>query len=166
MHRNVRKLVPGLLLISALALAACGSDLVRGEAPFVSVSSVSQRGGSVAFAFNLRNINDVPLDVDALAITVRSREATLLQRSGPYSLSVDPNTTEEIVFEHPARGATAELLGSLQSGAINSLPFSLDGRVHTAADGDLAFRHQGYLFRVPGRPGQFRATSTLAPDER
>jgi hypothetical protein len=34
--------------------------------------------------------------------------------------------------------------------------------VHTVEDGNLRFSQKGYLYPVPGRPGQFRSTVTQA----
>ena len=34
--------------------------------------------------------------------------------------------------------------------------------MHTLEDGNLRFEQEGYLYRVPGRPGQFRSAVTQA----
>ncbi len=155
-----------MLGVVLFATTACGSTLVRGQSPFVSVSALSWSGDTIETTVNIRNINDVAMDIDTLTVTLNARDAVLLQRSGPMRLSIDPNTTEDITLAHTAGTREQNQLGALQSGDSDSLPFTVEGRVHTAEDGDLNFRHQGYLFRVPGRPGQFRATSTRSPEDR
>jgi len=151
------------LCIPLAACVACGSTQVRGQSPFVSVSSLAWSGQAVEVSINIRNINDVAMNTDQLTVTMQARDAVLLRHSGPTRLSIDPNTTEDITLAHTPDATASERLRSLQAGETDSLPFSLEGRVHTAEDGDLQFRHQGYLFRVPGRPGQFRARPRHAP---
>jgi hypothetical protein len=60
-----------------------------------------------------------------------------------------------------ARGQLAEL----QGGKFASLPFSLQGRVHTSEDGYLDFKHEGYLYTVPGKPGQFRSATSRTREQ-
>lgn len=156
-----------LAFITLLVLCtACGSNQVRGQAPFASISSLALSGETVGATVNIRNINDVPMTVNRMTVTIRAADTVLLRHQAPATLSIDPNTTEDVLLEQTADGATIELLGELESGSRASLSFSLDGSIGTAEDGTLAFRHQGYLFRVPGRPGQFRATSTRAEEDR
>lgn len=150
----------------AAACTACGTQLVKGRAPFVSISSMTVDDQNLSVAFSIRNINDVPLDIDNVAITLRARNTVLLRYTGRLDLSIDPNTTEDAVIEQQPDADARPLLVSLQSGDIDSLAFSLDGRVHSPQDGNLPFEHEGYLFRVPGRPGQFRATSTRIRERR
>lgn len=158
--------VLALLLLVLLALAGCGPNLVKGESPFVSVSSMNVRDGTLAATFSIRNINDVPMATETLTLTLSSGGTTLMEHTGRPGLEIDSNTTEDVTVEQSMDPRGRELLESLERGGTDSLPFFLEGRVLTAADGNLPFRHQGYLFRVPGRPGQFRATSTLAPEDR
>lgn len=158
---------PALLLMPMLLmLAGCGPNLVKGESPFVSVSSMNVRDGTLAATYSIRNINDVPMAIDTLALTLSSGGTVLVEHTGRPGLEVDPNTTEDVTVEKAMDSRARELLESLERGGTDSLPFFLEGRVNTAEEGNLPFRHQGYLFRVPGRPGQFRATSTLAPEDR
>jgi hypothetical protein len=162
--KNARCVAAWLLL--AAACTACGSQLVKGQSPFVSISSMTAHDRGLSVTFSIRNINDVALDIDTIAVTLRAQETLLLQHTGRLDLSVDPNTTEDVVIEQLPDEAADPLLASLQSGAIGSLAFSLDGRVHSAQDGNLPFRHEGYLFPVPGKHGQFRATSTRTREQR
>lgn len=155
-----------LLPLVLATLVGCGSNQVTGQSPFVSISSLANVDGKLQATVNVRNVNDVPLEIDSAVIEIESGEAMLVAHTGSLRLTVDPNATDDLVIAQASTERALELLESLESGATPSLPFSLEGHVHTAADGNLPFMHQGYLFRVPGRPGQFRATSTRAPEER
>lgn len=155
-----------LLTLLLAACTGCGSNQVRGQAPFVSILSLGNADGTLQATVGIRNINDVALHVDTLVIRARSGDVALIDHASALNLEIDPNTTDDVVIEHRADQRALSLLESLESGAVASLPFSLDGSVHTGQDGNLRFQHQGFLFRVPGRPGQFRATSTRAPEPR
>jgi hypothetical protein len=37
--------------------------------------------------------------------------------------------------------------------------------VHTTEDGYLDFKHEGYLYTVPGKPGQFRSATSRTREE-
>ncbi|MEJ8567114.1 LEA type 2 family protein [Elongatibacter sediminis] len=162
---ELRTLLRGsLIAIFAFACTACGSSLVKGQSPFVSISSMTASGDSIEAAVNIRNINDVPMNIDRLVLTMQSKNTVLLQHTGSPGLSIDPNTTEDVTLSQTADESSRTLLDSLQSGGVDSLSFSLEGRVQTVEDGNLSFRHQGYLFRVPGKPGQFRATSSRSSE--
>jgi LEA14-like dessication related protein len=150
-----------LVLVVIVALcSACGPRQVKGQPPFVSISSMTVNGDTLAATFNVRNINDVPMDIDSVDITIRIRNAELTRHQGALTLSVDPNTTEEVAVEKLPEQFARELLDTLESGETNSLPFFLEGRIHTAADGFMPFRHEGHLYPVPGRPGHFRSASS------
>jgi LEA14-like dessication related protein len=150
-----------LVLVVIVALcSACGPRQVKGQPPFVSISSMTVNGDRLAATFNVRNINDVPMDIDSVDITIRIRNAELTRHQGALMLSVDPNTTEEVAVEKLPEQFARELLDTLESGETNSLPFFLEGRIHTSADGFMPFRHEGHLYPVPGRPGHFRSASS------
>jgi hypothetical protein len=94
------------------------------------------------------------------------RDVELTHYVNDFKLTVDPNTTEEVSLDElPDINARQQLM-ELESGVVSSLPFSLEGRVHTARDGYLTFKNQGHLYPVPGRPGQFRSASSRAREQR
>lgn len=163
----MKSALPGVVaLLAGLLSAGCGGpDLVKGQSPFVSISSMAVDDGTLAVTFNFRNINDLAMNIDSVAVTMTSRDVGLLRYNARHELSIDPNTTEDLVIEQITDEEIRPLLDSLQAGDIESLPFSIEGRAHTAADGNLPFRQQGYLFRVPGKPGQFRATSSRTREQ-
>ena len=73
---------------------------------------------------------------------------------------VGANSTEIVEVEQFPDAFVQDLLASLRDGEVASLPFRLEGRVHTEKDGFLRFKHKGHLYPIPGKPGQFRSAST------
>lgn len=155
------------LLLSGLVLCtACGPHQVKGQPPFIGISSLSMQENSLAARLDVRNVNDVELDIDAIDITLRVRDVELTHYVSDFKLTIDPNTTEELSLkELPDINARQHLM-DLESGDVSSLPFSLEGRVHTSRDGYLSFKNQGHLYPVPGRPGQFRSASSRSREQR
>ena len=110
--------------------------------------------------FDVYNINEVEMVIDSIEVTVLVDNSQIARHSGALQLTVGPNTTEEIPVSQRPEDRARQLLTELETGVKASLPFSLQGRVHTRDDGYMAFEHEGHLYPVPGRPGQFRSTST------
>ena len=79
-------------------------------------------------------------------------------------LPIDANSSERVTDRSQPDDSALDPLRSLESGDTDSLPFSLEGRVHTLDDGYLRFEQKGHLYRVPGRPGQFRAAVMRASE--
>lgn len=160
---------PGKLLILVLLTslcAACGPSQVKGKAPVVSISSMTVIGESLSATFNIRNINDVAMDIDKIEINIRINDSELTRHVTSLALSIDPNTTEEVAVEKLPDEFAQDLLADLERGDIGNLPFFLDGMMHTQQDGKVPFRYDGYLFPVPGRPGHYRSTSSRSRDQR
>lgn len=155
------------LLLSCLALCtACGSQQIKGQSPFVGISSMSVEENTLSTIFDIHNINDVELDIDAIDITIRGHDIELVHYVKDINLKADPNTTEEATLEAAAGSDARHLLTQLEGGEISSLPFTLEGRIHTQKDGYLSFKQEGHLYPVPGRPGQFRSASSSTRDRR
>ena len=149
-----------LLLIFTLALTAvaCGPKLITGRAPFVSIASMALDGDSLETSYDIANQNGVKMNIDEFEVRVvlESRDlAHLLRRE---KLPIDANSSERVTDRSQPDELALNQLRSLENGETDSLPFSLEGRVHTLEDGYLRFEQKGHLYRVPGRPGQFRAT--------
>ena len=53
----------------------------------------------------------------------------------------------------------------LERGDLVSLPYELNGRVHTLNEGIEDFEHEGHLYPIPGRPGYFRGAGAHTPRE-
>jgi LEA14-like dessication related protein len=155
------------LLLSILALCiACAPHQVKGQPPFIAIASLSMQENSLSARLDIRNINDVELDIDAIDIKLRVRDVELTHYVSDFKLTVDPNTTEEVSLEKLPDINARQQLTELESGDVSSLPFSLEGRVHTTRDGYLPFKNQGHLYPVPGRPGQFRSASSRTREQR
>jgi LEA14-like dessication related protein len=155
-----------LLLLLAICCTACGTRQVKGKAPFISISSMTVEGDKFAASFDIRNINDVPMDIDDINITIRIQNVELTRHASSLALSVDPNTIEKIDVNKLPEEFSRELLKSLESGEVKSLPFFLEGRIHTLQDGNVPFRNEGYLYLVPGKPGHFRSASSRMREQR
>jgi hypothetical protein len=153
------------MLVSLVLCIGCATNKIKGNPPFVAISSMMMTDETISASFDVRNINQVPMTIDAVDITISVRGSGFSSYSGAYQLSIDPNTTEAITLDKlPGDHARGQLV-ELQGGKIASLPFSLEGRVHTTEDGYLDFKHEGYLYTVPGRPGQFRSATSRTRKE-
>lgn len=158
------KLLLILLIISVCA--ACGPRQVKGKAPVVSISSMNVIGETLTATFNIRNINDVAMDLDRMNVTIRVQDKELTRHVASLALSIDPNTTEEIAVQKLPDEFARELLAGLDQGEVANLPFFLDGQLHTQQDGNVPFRYEGYLYPVPGKPGQYRSASSRTREQR
>jgi hypothetical protein len=110
--------------------------------------------------FNISNPNGEAMNIDGVEITVRVEGAELTRYNEDFKLMVGANSTEIIEVEQFPDEFVQDLLVSLKDGEVLSLPFRLEGRVHTEKDGFLLFKQKGHLYPVPGKPGQFRSATT------
>lgn len=148
------------LLVLALCCSCGGSNQVKGESPFIRISSMNILENVLTTEFDIHNINDVKMEIDAIDIKILRENVELAHYNSALELTVDPNTTEEVSLRGTPKGNAIQLLNDLESGRTSSLPFMLEGRVHTQSDGYLPFKNEGHLYRVPGKPGQFRSASS------
>jgi hypothetical protein len=146
-------------------IVSCGPVVVRGESPLVSISSLSAIDQDLTADFDIRNINDVEMNITAIEIFIRIKDAGSTEYNSEFNLNIGANGTEEIHVDQLPERLASELLDSLESGEVLSLPFKLEGRVRTIEDGYLVFSHDGHLYPIPGKPGQFRAASTRSPED-
>ena len=159
--------IRSILLLSTIILcASCGPQQIRGEAPFVSISSLSVQGETLSLLVDIRNINDVEMNITSVDLNIRVEEEELLRYQNAIDISIDPSTTEEVVMDQLPVNAAAALLAELESGAVASLPFSLDGQIQTFEDGSLGFKHEGHLYPIPGKPGQYRSATSRTRERR
>ncbi|MDX1555466.1 MAG: LEA type 2 family protein [Xanthomonadales bacterium] len=158
MTDTARKNVLTLLAITGLAmtLTACGSGLIRGQPPLVGISSVQLGDGQIQAVVDIHNPNDVDMDVNRFEMSMVLDDNDLGLRSEAPGLSIHPNGTEVIRLELPANPAATEKLQRLENGQRNSVPYTINGRVLDGKGESEKFSQQGYLYPVPGRPGQFR----------
>ena len=153
-----RSIIP--VLLSLLICISCGPSIIRGKPPFISIAGLSLEGQQLSADFNIHNQNGEPMDIEGIEIQVQVEDAVLTRYNSDFKLSIGANGTEEILVEQLPDEFAQQLLTSLQSGEVSSLPFRLEGKVNTLLDGTLQFRNKGHLYPVPGRPGQFRSATT------
>jgi len=149
-----------LLLLIILACTACGPTIIHGRPPFISISELSLLGEQLSAGFSISNPNGEAMIINGIEISVRVEEAELTRYNEDFKLTIDANSTEVIEVEQFPDAFVQDLLISLKDGEVPSLPFRLEGRVHTEGDGILRFKHKGHLYPVPGRPGHFRSATT------
>lgn len=149
-----------LLLLIILICTACGPKIIKGRPPFISISDMSAQDDRLSVQFSISNPNGEAMHIDGVEITVRVEESDLVRYQENHRLTIDTNSTEVIAVEQFPDTAVQDLLIALMDGEIRSLPFRLEGRVHTAEDGFLKFNQKGHLYPVPGKPGKFRSATT------
>ena len=148
------------LFLIILVCTACGQSIIKGRPPFISISELSLQDDRLSVDFNISNPNGETMNIDGIEIAVRVEKAELTRYNEDFKLTVGANSTEVIEVEQFPDAFVQDLLVSLKDGEIPSLPFRLEGRVHTEESGYLLFKHKGHLYPVPGRPGQFRSATT------
>lgn len=159
-RRHTRLALITLLTLTLAAAAGCGPQVIEGRPPFVGISGMSLEDGTLTTRFDIANQNGVAMNIDGMEINVNVRDTKLLRHTSADPLEVGANSTETVTASGKPEEFTLTLLTSLDSGQLDSLSISVSGRVHTAEDGYLRFEQSGYLYRVPGRPGQFRSAVT------
>lgn len=155
MERAVRC---SLLALLVLGLCACGSSAIRisGEPPQWEIRTLTRDGQNLSVDFGLRNLNDQPLEMAHLELELRTDGERLVLINQTAGLVVPSRGRESLVVEETAALTGLDRLDRLASGDIRSLPWSLTGEIATAGGRDYRVRAEGYLYRVPGRPDQFR----------
>ena len=159
MKNIVRNRSSMLLLLSILACTACGSNIIHGRPPFISISKLSLLDDHLSVNFNISNPNGEEMNIDRIEITVRVEAAELTRYNEDFKLTIGANSIEVIEVEHFPDAFVQDLLVSLTNFEVPNLPFRLEGRVRTEEDGFLQFKHKGHLYPVPGKPGQFRSAT-------
>ena len=145
---------------------SCGSNVIEGRPPFIGISAMQLTDEKLSADFRIANQNDVTMTVQAIDITITINEVELVRENRDLQLAIDANSAEEVRVEELPEAFTRDLLLSLESGAVGSLPFSLEGRVRTLEDGYLDFKQKGHMYPVPGKPGSFRSAVTQAQELR
>jgi len=155
-----------MLLLAVSACVSCGPSVIEGRPPFIGISGMRLVNDELNADFRVSNQNDVPMNIEAIDINVTVSGAELVSESRQLKLTVDANSAEEVHVERLPETFTRDLLASLENREVNSLPFSLTGRVLTLEDGYLRFEQKGHLYPVPGKPGYFRSAVTQAEELR
>jgi len=154
MNRKLQ--ITGLLIAVTLLLVACGDHLIRGVSPVVRINELSHDGKTVSLQLMLRNRNGVKMDVEHLNFSLTSDGEDLLVYNGPAVTNIAANGTENWSVDIDEPETTHKKLTSLENEEIKSLFYTFKGTITSTEAGDLDFDHEGYLYPVPGRPGQFR----------
>lgn len=152
-------LLPGIVL-SLLLTASCTPQVITGRAPFVGVSQMELDAQELTVRFDLSNENGVAMNIETMNIRIMVRDTVLLEHSSGERLLIDANSAESVTVESKPDDFTRTLLESLSNGTLDSLSITISGDVDTLDEGSLEFDEEGYMYRVPGRPGQFRAAVT------
>ena len=155
-----------LLTLATLVIAACGPSVIRGRPPFVTLTGLTLGDERLNAELGFSNQNGVPMTISAVEVAITVRDSDLLRHAQRLELPIDANSAEDLRIEQPVDAFVRTLLVSLDSGELSSLPFDLAGSVQTVEDGTLRFEYTGYLYRVPGRPGQYRSAVTQTRELR
>jgi LEA14-like dessication related protein len=146
-----------ILMCASFALSACSSGKVQGESPFVQVSSWSLNGKELTVELRLRNVNDEALSISAVSLQVTAEDnVPLLQTTQNLSVSIPAGGFETLRLRALGTEPGLALLESLAREERASLAYRFEGTIDSSGDGRLEFRHAGHIYRVPGRPGEFR----------
>jgi len=151
-----RKLLGVVLILVAVLSAGCGTKIMRGAAPMVRMNELSHQDNNITLELSMRNLNGVDLDVQTIDFNLRVDGDELFSYKGPAVTNIVANGTETWTVEVEESDSSRELLNSLQSGEVKSLPYFLKGSIFSQEDGSLRFEHEGHIYPVPGRPGHFR----------
>jgi LEA14-like dessication related protein len=149
-----------VLVLMILAVGACGPKIIKGKSPFFSIASMTLAEKQLSAKFTISNPNGEPMVIDGIDVRVEVKGAVLTRYDNEFELAIASNGTEEISVDQLPNDFTRDLLNSVESGELISLPFKLEGSVHTEANGNMRFRNKGHLYPVPGRPGHFRSATT------
>jgi len=146
-----------LLVAAVVSLAtACGSKVIRGNAPIVRITELSHTGTTISLQLSMRNLNGISLDIQSIDFSLSVEDNELFSYKGPAATNIVANGTETWTVEVEEGLSGKQLLDKLQGGEVVSLPYSLKGSITAADEGKLRFTREGHLYPVPGRPGHFR----------
>ena len=145
-----------LLLMMVVLTTACGTKIIRGASPMVRINELSHQNNSITIELSMRNPNGVELDIQSIDFSLLVSGDELFSYTGPAITNIVVNGTETWTVEIEESDSSRELLSSLESGEIKSLPYTMKGSVFSLEDGDLYFEHEGHIYPLPGRPGHFR----------
>jgi len=145
-----------LIFLMTLMISGCGAKIVRGASPMVRMTELSHQDNQITLELSMRNLNGVELDVQNIDFSLSVSDEKLFAYSGPVETKIVANGTETWSVNVEESTTSLDLLNTLQSGAVKSLPYALKGSVMSEADGTLHFEHEGHIYPLPGRPGHFR----------
>lgn len=139
-----------------LLLNACSGGLVRGQPPLVGISTIASQPQALNARVDIFNPNGIDMMVDSIEMIMTLGDIDLGKHSDQLGISIHPNGTEEIGFSFPADTNAGSTLTALENGEVDSVPYTISGRVIDSDGGSERFSQEGYLYPIPGRPGEFR----------
>ncbi|KAA9130928.1 LEA type 2 family protein [Marinihelvus fidelis] len=148
--------LPALCTALLLLLTACGGGGVKGEAPFVQVTSWRIDGNALAVSLRLRNVNSEALVVDSIHLDIEVDDTPLATHIAQQRFEIAANGMESLELQLTAKDDGVAALERLSSGETGSLRTRIEGDVISPDEGRLAFHRDGHIYTVPGRPGNFR----------
>jgi len=124
----------------------------------VRMTELSHKDNKLSLQVSMRNLNGVDLDIQTIdfRLTVNDNEDELFVYNGPADTNIVANGTESWTVEVEESETSLELLNSLESGDIKSLPYALKGSISSKDEGKLRFEYEGHIYPLPGKPGHFR----------
>ena len=155
-HLGAKLIGMGLLLLVAVLTTACGTKIIRGATPMVRMNELSHQDNMITLELSMRNLNGVELDIQTIDFSLSVNDDELFSYTGSADTNIVANGTETWTVEVKESKTSRELLNSLQSGEVKSLPYALKGAIFTQEDGALHFEYEGHIYPLPGRPGRFR----------
>lgn len=153
---NIKPLSIALTLLASALLAACGSGLVRGQAPFVAIRGIDTTGEALALQLRVKNLNGVAIELTNVRFSIELEGTPLGAYDEPSRSSIIANGSETLRLELDASEDGLDLLQALQQGDSPNLEYTIDGSLATVNEGTLGFTGKGRVYPVPGRPGRFR----------
>jgi outer membrane lipoprotein-sorting protein len=155
-HLYAKRLRFGLTVLAIMLCTACGTKIIRGESPLVRMTELSHQNSTISLQVSMRNVNGVALDILSIDFSLSVDDKDLFTYQGPAETNIIANGTETWSVEVEESQSSRDLLDTLESGEVKSLPYSLKGSVVSKEDGTMRFQHEGHIYPLPGRPGHFR----------
>jgi LEA14-like dessication related protein len=145
-----------LLMIVALILGSCASKGVRDQSPFIQVNSLKMMDETISLDLGIRNVNIETLLIGQIEFSISLNETSLAVYKAASQASVPANGIENLHFElNPSVDGVA-LLNELQNDERPNLEYSIEGVLFVNEGDEMKVLRKGHIYRVPGRPGQFR----------
>lgn len=146
------------LFLSAVVLAACSGNLreVTNQPPQASLDGLEKTSDGVIVALGLRNVNDEPLQLDGISITLTLDDEPLAVGDRHLPLIISSRGREVLRFTLSAEPAGLQRLNNLAAGDVARLPWSLEARLTLNGSTKRRTSANGWIHPVPGQPDRFR----------
>lgn len=144
------------LLAATLLITACAGKGMRGHEPFVTLNDLRLEGSEIELDLGLRNVNSLPIFLARIQFSLTLGDTSLAVYNAASNAEISANGTENLNFMIPATELGRSVLESLQQKEINNIEYFLEGEITDTEGVQMKIQRDGFLYRVPGRPGQFR----------